>query len=85
VVDQGVAGLIQSGGFERFSEAYGMAAASLSEVEIVTFFSNRRWRHRNLSTSSAALQPSGFGAKRPKFILGPLAVISIGHGSWLQI
>jgi hypothetical protein len=38
VVDQGVAGLIQSGGFERFSEAYGMAAASLSEVEIVTFF-----------------------------------------------
>jgi FAD/FMN-containing dehydrogenase len=32
----GVAGLIQSGGFGSFSKAYGMAAASLLEVEIVT-------------------------------------------------
>ena len=32
----GVAGLIQSGGFGSFSKAYGMAAASLLESEIVT-------------------------------------------------
>ena len=32
----GVAGLIQSGGFSSFSKAYGMAAASLLEAEIVT-------------------------------------------------
>jgi FAD/FMN-containing dehydrogenase len=32
----GVAGLIQSGGFGNFSKAYGMAAASLLEAEIVT-------------------------------------------------
>ncbi len=32
----GVAGLIQSGGFGPFSKAYGMAAASLLEAEIVT-------------------------------------------------
>jgi FAD/FMN-containing dehydrogenase len=32
----GVAGLIQSGGFGSFSKAYGMAAASLLEAEIVT-------------------------------------------------
>ena len=32
----GVAGLVQSGGFSSFSKAYGMAAASLLEVEIVT-------------------------------------------------
>jgi FAD/FMN-containing dehydrogenase len=32
----GVAGLIQSGGFGSFSKAYGMAAASLLETEIVT-------------------------------------------------
>jgi hypothetical protein len=32
----GVAGLIQSGGFGSFSKAYGMAAASLVEAEIVT-------------------------------------------------
>jgi FAD/FMN-containing dehydrogenase len=32
----GVAGLIQSGGFGSFSNAYGMGAASLLEAEIVT-------------------------------------------------
>jgi FAD/FMN-containing dehydrogenase len=32
----GVAGLIQSGGFGNFSKAYGMAAGSLLEAEIVT-------------------------------------------------
>jgi FAD/FMN-containing dehydrogenase len=32
----GVAGLIQSGGLGSFSKAYGMAAASLLEAEIVT-------------------------------------------------
>jgi FAD/FMN-containing dehydrogenase len=32
----GVAGLIQSGGFGSFSKAYGMAAASLLEAQIVT-------------------------------------------------
>ena len=32
----GVAGLIQSGGFGSFSKAYGMAATSLLEAEIVT-------------------------------------------------
>jgi FAD/FMN-containing dehydrogenase len=32
----GVAGLIQSGGFGSFSKAYGMAAASMLEAEIVT-------------------------------------------------
>jgi FAD/FMN-containing dehydrogenase len=32
----GVAGLVQSGGFGPFSKAYGMAAASLLEAEIVT-------------------------------------------------
>src|ERR671910_3733267 len=32
----GVAGLVQSGGFSSFSKAYGMAAASLLEAEIVT-------------------------------------------------
>src|SRR5262245_29330534 len=32
----GVAGLIQSGGFGNFSKAYGMAAASLLQAEIVT-------------------------------------------------
>jgi FAD/FMN-containing dehydrogenase len=32
----GVAGLVQSGGFGSFSKAYGMAAASLLEAEIVT-------------------------------------------------
>jgi FAD/FMN-containing dehydrogenase len=32
----GVAGLIQSGGFGSYSKAYGMAAASLLEAEIVT-------------------------------------------------
>ena len=32
----GVAGLIQSGGFGPFSKAYGLAAASLLEAEIVT-------------------------------------------------
>ncbi|MDQ8729506.1 FAD-binding oxidoreductase [Bradyrhizobium sp. LHD-71] len=32
----GVAGLIQSGGFGSFSKAYGLAAASLLEAEIVT-------------------------------------------------
>jgi FAD/FMN-containing dehydrogenase len=32
----GVAGLIQSGGFGSFSKAYGMAAVSLLEAEIVT-------------------------------------------------
>jgi FAD/FMN-containing dehydrogenase len=32
----GVAGLIQGGGFGSFSKAYGMAAASLLEAEIVT-------------------------------------------------
>ena len=32
----GVAGLIQSGGFGNFSKAYGLAAASLLEAEIVT-------------------------------------------------
>lgn len=32
----GVAGLIQGGGFGPFSKAYGMAAASLMEAEIVT-------------------------------------------------
>lgn len=32
----GAAGLIQSGGFGSFSKAYGMAAASLLEAEIVT-------------------------------------------------
>jgi FAD/FMN-containing dehydrogenase len=32
----GVAGLIQSGGFGSFSKAYGMAASSLLEAEIVT-------------------------------------------------
>ena len=32
----GVAGLIQSGGFGSFSKAYGIAAASLLEAEIVT-------------------------------------------------
>ncbi len=32
----GVAGLIQGGGFGSFSKAYGMAAASLIEAEIVT-------------------------------------------------
>jgi FAD/FMN-containing dehydrogenase len=32
----GVAGLIQSGGFGSFSKAYGMAAASLLQAEIVT-------------------------------------------------
>jgi FAD/FMN-containing dehydrogenase len=32
----GVAGLIQSGGFGSFSKAYGMAAASLLEAEVVT-------------------------------------------------
>jgi Berberine and berberine like len=34
--NRGVAGLIQSGGFGSFSKAYGMAAASLLEAEIVT-------------------------------------------------
>ncbi|MFN5902036.1 MAG: FAD-binding oxidoreductase [Novosphingobium sp.] len=32
----GVAGLIQGGGFGNFSKAYGMAAASLLEAEVVT-------------------------------------------------
>src|SRR4030088_2067739 len=32
----GVAGLIQGGGFGSFSKAYGMAAGSLLEAEIVT-------------------------------------------------
>jgi FAD/FMN-containing dehydrogenase len=32
----GVAGLIQSGGFGSFSKAYGMAASSLLEAEVVT-------------------------------------------------
>jgi FAD/FMN-containing dehydrogenase len=32
----GVAGLIQSGGFGSFSKAYGMAAASLLQAEVVT-------------------------------------------------
>ena len=32
----GVAGLVQSGGFGSFSKAYGMAAGSLLEAEIVT-------------------------------------------------
>jgi FAD/FMN-containing dehydrogenase len=32
----GVAGLIQSGGFGSFSKAYGLAAASLLEAEVVT-------------------------------------------------
>ena len=32
----GVAGLIQSGGFGSFSKAYGVAAASLLEAEVVT-------------------------------------------------
>lgn len=32
----GVAGLIQGGGFGSFSKAYGMAAASLLEAEVVT-------------------------------------------------
>jgi len=32
----GVAGLVQSGGFGSFSKAYGLAAASLLEAEIVT-------------------------------------------------
>src|SRR6266436_287685 len=35
-VTVGVAGLIQSGGFGSFSKAYGMAAASLLEAEVVT-------------------------------------------------
>jgi FAD/FMN-containing dehydrogenase len=32
----GVAGLIQSGGFGSFSKAFGTAASSLLEVEVVT-------------------------------------------------
>jgi FAD binding domain len=32
----GVAGLVLGGGFGSFSKAYGMAAASLIEAEIVT-------------------------------------------------
>ena len=32
----GVAGLVQGGGFGHFSKAYGTAAASLLEAEIVT-------------------------------------------------
>ena len=32
----GVAGLVQSGGFGSFSKAYGLAAASLLEAEVVT-------------------------------------------------
>jgi FAD/FMN-containing dehydrogenase len=38
----GVAGLIQSGGFGSFSKAYGIAAASLLEAEIVTADGNVR-------------------------------------------
>ena len=32
----GVAGLVQSGGFGSFSKAYGLAAGSLLEAEVVT-------------------------------------------------
>ena len=32
----GVAGLVQSGGFGSFSKAFGPAAASLLEAEVVT-------------------------------------------------
>ena len=42
----GVAGLIQSGGFGSFSKAYGMAAASLLEAEIVTADGAVRSRQR---------------------------------------
>jgi len=38
----GVAGLIQSGGFGSFSKAYGLAAASLLEAEVVTADGARR-------------------------------------------
>ncbi len=45
----GVAGLIQSGGFGSFSKAYGLAAASLLEAEIVT--ANGAVRIANASTN----------------------------------
>jgi len=38
----GVAGLIQSGGFGSFSKAFGLAAASLLEAELVTADGERR-------------------------------------------
>lgn len=45
----GVAGLIQSGGFGSFSKRYGMAAASLIEVEVVT--ADGRLRKANATTN----------------------------------
>jgi len=43
----GVAGLIQGGGFGNFSKAYGLAAASLVEAEIVTADGLTRTVHAN--------------------------------------
>jgi len=51
----GVAGLIQGGGFGSFSKAYGMAAASLLEAEIVTADGAVR-------TANAATNPDLFWA-----------------------
>ena len=51
----GVAGLIQSGGFGSFSKAYGLAAASLLEAEVVT-------ADGTVKTASACTNPDLFWA-----------------------
>jgi FAD binding domain len=45
-VTVGVAGLIQSGGFDSFSKRYGLAAAALLEAEVVTAERRRADRQR---------------------------------------
>lgn len=51
----GVAGLVQSGGFGSFSKAYGLAAASLLEAEVVT-------ADGELRTANACINPDLFWA-----------------------
>ena len=61
----GVAGLIQSGGFGSFSKAYGTAAASLLEAEIVT--ADGAVRIANACTRSGpVLGAQGRGRRQPR-------------------
>ena len=61
----GVAGLIQSGGFGSFSKAFGMAAASLLEAEIVT--ADGVVRIANSCTQSRpVLGPQGRRRRQPR-------------------
>ncbi|MCC2630115.1 MAG: FAD-binding oxidoreductase, partial [Thermomicrobiales bacterium] len=57
----GVAGLVQSGGFGSFSKAYGTAAASLLEAEIVTADGEVRIANAKLTLRTHDL-PEFFGA-----------------------